>query len=199
MAWFQLDDEVRDDAKATIQQLETLGLQVELLSGDYSSNVANVANNLGIKKFRGGASPMNKMTYIQALQSDGAKVLMVGDGINDIPVLAAADVSIAMTSAADLTKANADAILLSSQLSHLVTAIRHARKTRNVIKQNLAWAFGYNLLALPAAALGFIPPYLAALGMSASSLIVVLNALRLNKPLTKVQSSDLSTVREVTT
>lgn len=199
MAWFQLDDEVRDDAKATIQQLETLGLQVELLSGDYSSNVANVANNLGIKKFQGGASPMNKMTYIQALQSDGAKVLMVGDGINDIPVLAAADVSIAMTSAADLTKANADAILLSSQLSHLVTAIRHARKTRNVIKQNLAWAFGYNLLALPAAALGFIPPYLAALGMSASSLIVVLNALRLNKPLTKVQSSDLSTVREVTT
>lgn len=192
MGWFQLDDELRSDAAATVKQLEKLGLKVELLSGDYSTNVANVAKQLGIKNYRSGASPVNKMTYTQALQSDGAKILMVGDGINDIPVLAAADVSIAMTSAADLTKANADAILLSSQLIHLVAAIRHARKTRQVIKQNLTWAFGYNLIALPAAAFGFIPPYLAALGMSASSLIVVLNALRLNKPL-------INTAKPVTT
>jgi len=96
-----------------------------------------------------------------------------------------------MTSAADLTKANADAILLSSQLSHLVLAIRHARKTHRVIRQNLGWAFSYNLLALPAAALGFIPPYLAALGMSASSLIVVFNALRLSKPLQQVSPNDV--------
>lgn len=199
MAWFQLDDEIREDAADTVKQLEKLGLKVELLSGDYSSNVANVAKQLGIESFRSGASPMNKMTYTQALQSDGFKVLMVGDGINDIPVLAAADVSIAMTSAADLTKANADAILLSSQLSHLATAIHHARKTRKVIKQNLTWAFGYNLLALPAAALGFIPPYLAALGMSASSLIVVLNALRLSKPLTKSKAPASAQIQEVTT
>ena len=133
------------------------------------------------------------MTYTQALQSDGAKVLMVGDGINDIPVLAAADVSIAMTSAADLTKANADAILLSSQLAHLVAAIRHARKTRRIIKQNLIWALSYNLIALPAAALGYIPPYLAALGMSGSSLIVVLNALRLNKsPVSPTQLQEIN-------
>jgi len=185
MAWFQLDDELRADAAATVKQLGELGLKVELLSGDFSNNVASVAQQLNISDYRSGASPMNKMTYTQALQTDGAKILMVGDGINDIPVLAAADVSIAMTSAADLTKANADAILLSSHLSHLVIAIRHARKTHNVIRQNLTWALLYNLIALPAAALGFIPPYLAALGMSASSLVVVMNALRLSKPLTK--------------
>ena len=164
MAWFQLDDELRADAADTVAQLGKLGLKVELLSGDYSNNVANVAKQLNISNYRSGASPMNKMTYTQALQTDGAKILMVGDGINDIPVLAAADVSIAMTSAADLTKANADAILLSSQLSHLVTAIRHARKTHRVIRQNLGWALAYNLIALPAAALGYIPPYFAALG-----------------------------------
>lgn len=183
MAWFQLDDEVRADAADTVARLGELGLQVELLSGDYSNNVATVASQLNISKYRSGASPMNKMTYTQALQTDGAQILMVGDGINDIPVLAAADVSIAMTSAADLTKANADAILLSSQLSHLVLAIRHARKTKRIIRQNLGWALGYNLIALPAAAMGYIPPYFAALGMSLSSLVVVLNALRLSKPL----------------
>jgi P-type Cu2+ transporter len=190
MAWFQLDDELRADAAQTVEQLGMLGLKVELLSGDYSNNVANVAKQLNISNYRSGASPMNKMTYTQALQTDGAKILMVGDGINDIPVLAAADVSIAMTSAADLTKANADAILLSSQLSHLVTAIRHARKTHRVIHQNLGWALAYNLIALPAAALGYIPPYFAALGMSLSSLVVVMNALRLSKPLTNVMTSE---------
>jgi len=188
MAWFQLDDELRADAADTVKQLGKLGLKVELLSGDYSNNVASVAKQLNISNYRSGASPMNKMTYTQALQTDGAKILMVGDGINDIPVLAAADVSIAMTSAADLTKANADAILLSSQLSHLVTAIRHARKTHRVIRQNLGWALAYNLIALPAAALGYIPPYFAALGMSLSSLVVVMNALRLSKPLAKTAS-----------
>jgi len=190
MAWFQLDDELRADAAETVEQLSKLGLTVELLSGDYSNNVANVAKQLNISNYRSGASPLNKMIYTQALQTDGAKILMVGDGINDIPVLAAADVSIAMTSAADLTKANADAILLSSQLSHLVTAIRHARKTHRVIYQNLGWALAYNLIALPAAALGYIPPYFAALGMSLSSLVVVMNALRLSKPLTKVMTSE---------
>jgi P-type Cu2+ transporter len=193
MGWFQLDDQLRSDAAKTVKELVKLGLTVELLSGDYSNNVANVANQLGIKSYRGSASPEYKMTYTQALQSDGAKVLMVGDGINDIPVLAAADVSIAMTSAADLTKANADAILLSSQLAHLVAAIRHARKTRRIIKQNLIWALSYNLIALPAAALGYIPPYLAALGMSGSSLIVVLNALRLNKsPVSPTQLQEIN-------
>lgn len=189
MAWFQLDDELRSDAADTVAQLGELGLKVELLSGDYSNNVATVAKQLNISDFRSGASPMNKMTYTQALQTDGAKILMVGDGINDIPVLAAADVSIAMTSAADLTKANADAILLSSQLSHLVMAIRHARKTQRIIRQNLGWALGYNLIALPAAAMGYIPPYFAALGMSLSSLVVVLNALRLSKPLVKATTT----------
>jgi len=190
MAWFQLDDELRPDAAETVEQLSKLGLKVELLSGDYSNNVASVAKQLNISNYRSGASPMNKMTYTQALQTDGAKILMVGDGINDIPVLAAADVSVAMTSAADLTKANADAILLSSQLSHLVSAIRHARKTHRVIRQNLGWALAYNLIALPAAALGYIPPYFAALGMSLSSLVVVMNALRLSKPLAKAAASE---------
>ncbi len=199
MAWFQLDDELRADAALTVEQLGMLGLKVELLSGDYSNNVANVAKQLNISNYHSGASPMNKMTYTQALQTEGAKILMVGDGINDIPVLAAADVSIAMTSAADLTKANADAILLSSQLSHLVTAIRHARKTHRVIRQNLGWALAYNLIALPAAALGYIPPYFAALGMSLSSLVVVMNALRLSKPLAKAVTSEPSKLQTAST
>lgn len=180
IAWFQMNDQLRPDAKSTVNRLADMGFKIELLSGDYSGNVANIANQLGIRDFTAGASPQDKMTHIQNLQHSGAKVIMVGDGINDIPVLASADVSVAMTNASDLTKTNADTILLSGQLAHLAEAIDRAAKTRSIIKQNIAWALIYNLLALPLAALGHIPPYLAAIGMSTSSLVVVFNALRLN-------------------
>ena len=181
LAWFRLSDELRPAAGQFITQLKTLGLEIEMLSGDFSPNVAAIAADLGIAKATASASPQDKMEYIQRLQESGAKVIMVGDGINDIPVLANADISIAMTNASDLTKTTADAILISGYLPHIADAILCARRSRLIIKQNIAWALLYNLVALPLAVLGFVPPYLAAVGMSASSLLVVLNALRLNR------------------
>lgn len=181
LAWFQLNDQLRDDARHTVEQLTAQGFNLELLSGDSSSNTANIAGQLNITTYRGGATPSDKIAHIEALQAHGAKILMIGDGINDAPVLAAADVSIAMTNASDLTKSSADAIMLSGSLASLLTAVTLARKTRRIIGQNVLWALGYNLSALPLAAMGFIPPYLAAIGMSFSSLVVILNALRLTK------------------
>lgn len=182
LAWFQLSDQLRPGARQAVEQLSAIGLSIELLSGDYSTNVTGIADRLGIEKAFAGASPSDKMEHVRELQANGAKVIMVGDGINDIPVLGTADVSIAMTNASDLAKTTADAVLLSGQLPHLVQAIKCARASRLVIRQNISWALLYNLLALPLAALGHVPPYLAAVGMSASSLLVVLNALRLNSP-----------------
>ena len=180
LAWFQLSDQLRPDVISVIRELNHLDLNIELLSGDYAPNVHYLAQQLNIDKVIAGASPGDKLEHIKQLQAAGAKVIMVGDGINDIPVLASADVSIAMTNASDLTKTTADAVLMSGQLGHLIDAIQCARKCRLVIKQNISWALFYNLMALPLAAFGFVPPYLAAIGMSTSSLLVVLNALRLN-------------------
>jgi Cu2+-exporting ATPase len=141
-----------------------------------------VSQALGIERAHGGMSPDQKLAHINALQRSGAEVVMVGDGINDIPVLAGAQTSIAMGSATDLAKTCADAVLMNGDLGHLVDGILLARKTRAVIRQNLGWALLYNLLALPLAASGLIAPYMAAIGMSGSSLVVVGNALRLSRP-----------------
>lgn len=182
LAWFALDDQVRQDARITVNTLKRLGLQVGMLTGDDSSAAVRVAAELGIDTVRQGVSPDEKLNYINSLQAEGASVIMVGDGINDIPVLAGARTSIAMGSATDLAKTSADAVLISSELERLALALLVARKTRTVIRENLAWALLYNLVALPLAALGFIAPYMAAVGMSASSLIVVGNAMRLSRP-----------------
>lgn len=180
LAWFLLSDEIRPHAKTSIQALQKLPLECELLSGDQSSHVAYVANTLGIQRFKGGVSPQGKLDYLAQQDPDDASI-MVGDGINDVPVLAQAPVSIAIGSASDLAKTHADVILVSNQLSRLPQLIKQAHKTARIIKQNLAWALLYNSCVLPLAALGLLPPYLAAIGMSASSLVVVFNALRLNK------------------
>ena len=196
LAWFQLNDELREDAQETIKQLKSNGLNIELLSGDSSNNTANIAQQLGIITYRGGATPTDKMAHIEGLQENGAKVIMIGDGINDAPVLAAANVSVAMTNASDLTKSSADAILLSGKLTPLLEAISLAHITKKIIRQNITWALCYNLAALPLAALGFIPPYLAAIGMSASSLVVILNALRLknsNNPANSISNAKIET------
>ena len=180
-ALFILQDEIRPDARATVAALHRAGKQVLLMTGDHQNSARQVAGEVGIREVQAGMKPGDKLDRVQELQQQGAIVAMVGDGINDAPVLAAADVSIAMQGAAHISQASADMILLSEQLGALSDGMAIARKAMRIIRQNLAWAIGYNLLALPAAALGFVAPWMAAIGMSSSSLLVVLNALRLTR------------------
>ncbi|WP_309674241.1 heavy metal translocating P-type ATPase, partial [Pseudomonas sp.] len=181
LAWFVLDDRLRADAPALLAACKARGWRTLLLSGDSSPMVASVAAELGIDEARGGLRPDDKLQVLQQLHKEGRKVLMLGDGVNDVPVLAAADISVAMGSATDLAKTSADAVLLSNRLDALVQAFSLARRTRRVIIENLLWAGLYNGLMLPFAALGWITPVWAAIGMSISSLTVVLNALRLTR------------------
>ena len=179
LAHFSFSDRLREDAAAAVQGLKALGLEVELLSGDEAGTVQEVAGELGIEHFQARCRPGDKLARIQALQTQGAVVAMVGDGVNDAPVLAGAQVSLAMGGGTQLAHASADMVLLSEQLPHLVAAVRTSRRTLRIIRQNLAWALVYNLIALPLAAGGWVAPWMAAIGMSTSSLVVVLNALRL--------------------
>ncbi len=181
LAWLVLDDRLREDAPALLAACRQRGWQVLLLSGDSSPMVAAVAAELGIEQATGGLTPDAKLAELQRLRAQGRRVLMLGDGVNDVPVLAGADISVAMGSATDLAKTSADAVLLSNRLSSLVQAFELAERTRRIIVENLAWASLYNGLVLPIAALGWITPIWAALGMSLSSLLVVLNALRLTR------------------
>jgi len=180
-ARFLLNDTIRPEAPAVIKALQTAGKQVVLMSGDNLAAAQQLAGEAGIEDVRAGMTPADKLQQVQALQQEGAVVVMVGDGINDAPVLAAADVSIVMRDAAHISQASADMVLLSNNLEALTSGILLARKTLGIIKQNLSWAVGYNLVALPAAAMGFVAPWMAAIGMSSSSLLVVLNALRLTR------------------
>ncbi len=194
LAWFVLDDRLRSDAPALLAACKARGWRTLLLSGDSSPMVASVAQELGIDEAQGGLRPDDKLQVLQRLHQEGRKVLMLGDGVNDVPVLAAADISVAMGSATDLAKTSADAVLLSNRLDALVQAFTLARRTRRVIIENLLWAGLYNGLMLPFAALGWITPIWAAIGMSLSSLTVVLNALRLTRlPSTHTASPTLVT------
>ncbi len=179
LAVFELADELRADARQAVVRLRELGLKLQMLSGDDPGVVEPIAAELGIEAAYGGLDPQAKMNHIRALQSQGAVVAMVGDGVNDAPVLAGAQVSVAMGGGTQLARASADMVLLSERLSQLAAGVQVARRTRAVIAQNLAWALLYNLVAIPLAAAGQIAPWMAAIGMSASSLVVVLNALRL--------------------
>ncbi|MFN3749829.1 MAG: heavy metal translocating P-type ATPase [Thiobacillus sp.] len=180
IAWIALADTLRPDAAAALDALRKQGLRLHLLSGDAAPAVEAVARQLGIADWHAGALPEDKLAYVKTLQDEGRIVAMVGDGINDAPVLAGAQVSIAMGEGADVAQAAADMVMLGSRLGTLAEGIALARKTQRIIRQNLAWALGYNLIAIPAAALGHVTPWLAGIGMSASSLLVVLNALRLS-------------------
>ncbi len=179
LARFELRDEIRADAGMAISRLRDLGLEIEILSGDAAGAVHRVAAALGIDRARSGMRPDDKLSRVRELQADGRRVAMVGDGVNDAPVLAGADVSIAMGQGAQLAHASADMVVLSERLGVLADGVRKARQTRRVIKQNLAWAVLYNAAAVPLAAAGLVAPWMAAIGMSASSLVVVFNALRL--------------------
>ena len=179
LARISLADRLREDAANVVQELQALGVDVTLLSGDTPHVVTRVAQQLGIAHAEGGLLPDGKLAYLKQQQAQGNIVAMVGDGVNDVPVLAGAQVSIAMGSGSQLAQASADMVLLSENLHQLPFAVRTARRMQIIIKQNFAWTILYNLLAIPLAAMGFIAPWMAAIGMSASSLIVVLNALRL--------------------
>jgi len=176
-----LRDKIRDEARACVTALRNMGLRVHILSGDHAFSVRHTALELGIEQFESGQSPEQKLAYVKALQAQGAQVTMVGDGINDLPVLSGARLSIAMGRASDLTKLNSDAVLLNEHLDVLQSAFQTAHRGRTIIKQNIVWALGYNASVLPLAASGLVAPYFAALGMSLSSLIVVFNSLRLRR------------------
>jgi Cu2+-exporting ATPase len=179
LALFRLEDTPRPGAAAAVAALRAQGLAVSMLSGDSPGAVARMAAGLGIGDARGAMTPEDKHAAIKALQETGAVVAMVGDGVNDAPVLAQAHVSIAMGSGTELARSQADVVLLSDDPNHLAEGVTVARRTLRVIRQNLAWAFAYNVSAIPLAMAGWITPWMAGIGMSASSLLVVMNALRL--------------------
>ncbi|KPW23169.1 Copper-translocating P-type ATPase, partial [Pseudomonas cannabina pv. alisalensis] len=193
LAWLVLDDALRTDAGLLVQACKARGWKTLMLSGDSSPMVACVADALGIDDARGSRRPDDKLAELHQLQAQGRRVLMIGDGVNDVPAMAAADISVAMGSATDLAKTSADAVLLCNRLPVLIDALNLARRTRRIIIENLMWAALYNGLMLPFAALGWVTPVWAAIGMSVSSLIVVLNALRL--PQSAQSASEVSCLR----
>jgi Cu2+-exporting ATPase len=178
LAAFFVEDALRPDAEDVVRALQARGLCVHLLSGDEPAAVGALARRLGIESWAGGAAPQDKLDYVTRLQGEGRVVAMVGDGLNDAPVLASADASIAMGAGADAAQLQADVVLTADRLGALRDLLAVSRRAMRLVRQNLGWALAYNAVALPAAAFGFIGPWEAAIGMSASSFIVVLNALR---------------------
>jgi Cu2+-exporting ATPase len=181
LALLTFAETLRSDAREVVALLEGQGRTVCLLSGDREDRVRHVAATLGIENVCGDATPRQKLDYVVKLQGQGAVVAMVGDGINDAPVLAQAQVSVAMRSAADLAQSSADVILMSDRLRPLLEAFRVSRSALRATRENLTWAAAYNALAVPLAAFGYVTALVAAIGMSLSSLAVVLNALRLTR------------------
>ena len=175
---FAVRQRLRPDAVAAIAALKARGIAIELLSGDREPAVRHAADSLGVTVWRAGVTPAAKIAHIEALKRAGRKVMMVGDGMNDAPSLAAATVSMSPISATHLSQATADLVFLGSELAPVVAAIDFSRKAMRLMKQNLWLAVGYNFLAVPIAIAGFATPLIAAVAMSGSSLLVMLNALR---------------------
>jgi Cu2+-exporting ATPase len=190
-AWLSVDgrlvarlafaERLRPDARAAIVHLQADGVRTMLLSGDREAAAQRVARALGLAEVHAGASPEDKLRIVAAAQAQGHRVAMVGDGINDGPVLARADVSLAMGHGAPLARAQADFTLLRGSLADLVATRALARRTLRVLRQNLGWAAAYNAVCVPLALVGWLPPWAAGLGMACSSLFVVLNAQRLRR------------------
>ncbi len=178
---FDLEDGLRESAAETMDALRDRGLDLIILSGDHPQAVAPVAERTGIQKWYAEQSPGMKMQFIEALQGDGKNVLMIGDGINDAPVLSMANISMTVSGASELANSTADFIITDKSLKYIDNIFLLGDKTRAVIRQNLLWALVYNFVAVPFAAAGLVVPWMAALGMSLSSLLVVLNSGRLAK------------------
>ena len=183
LATFELAEDVRPEAASVVSQLKALGLAIKMLSGDGAHAVAQVARQVGIDDAQGSCSPQDKLQKLQAWQAQGHKVAMVGDGLNDGPVLAGADVSFALGQAVPLAQSKADFVLMAGQLDVLVSTVLRSRQTLRIVKQNLVWAAVYNAACVPLALMGHLPAWAAGLGMALSSLLVVLNAVRLARPL----------------
>ena len=181
IARFDLDDGLRESAIETVAALRARGFELFMLSGDNPQAVASVAKRTGIDTWYAEQTPRMKMDFLKSLQLKGKTVLMVGDGSNDAPVLSVANVSMAVSGASELANSTADFIVTGKSLYYIVYILETGYKTRMVIRQNLLWALAYNLMAIPFAAAGLIVPWMAALGMSLSSLLVVLNSGRLAK------------------
>lgn len=179
LAAWNLEENIRPEAARVVQQLRAMRLDVQLLSGDGQEAVQRVAQAVGIEQFQAACSPASKLAHTQALQAQGHTVGMVGDGLNDGPVLAGADVSFAFGRAVALARARSDLVVLGDDLRQVAASVRFARKTLRIVRQNLWWAAAYNLVSVPFAAAGWVPAWLAGLGMALSSLWVVLNAARL--------------------
>ncbi|MEI8326386.1 MAG: HAD-IC family P-type ATPase, partial [Betaproteobacteria bacterium] len=180
LATFELHEDVRDDALRCVRALQADGVQVRLLSGDAHEAVQAVARQTGIALARGLCTPEDKLIELRQAQQQGRCVAVVGDGMNDAPVLAGALVSFAIGSAVPLARAQASFVILGDELAGVVQALRQARRTLRVVRQNLGWAAAYNALCVPLAVVGWLPAWAAGLGMATSSLLVVLNALRLS-------------------
>jgi Cu2+-exporting ATPase len=178
---FAFADALRPDAAAVVAELRRRGYAVALLSGDRPQTVARIADELGIGDWQGGCGPEDKAARLAALAAEGRKVLMVGDGLNDAPALAAAYVSLSPATAVDIAQTAADAVFQGRDLAPVLEVIDVARRAERLVKQNFALSFGYNVVAVPFAILGHVTPLIAALAMSSSSILVVLNSMRLGR------------------
>ena len=187
-ARFELQDALREDAAEAINALRAFGLRIEILSGDAAQAVEDTASALGVSLWHARQSPEDKLAWVRQRQFEGHRVAMLGDGINDAPVLAGANVSIALGGGASMAHRAADLVLTADALSRIPELFSLARRTRRIIRENLAWALAYNLLALPFTAMGWVTPWMAALGMACSSLLVTLNALRLSRTVWRAAS-----------
>ena len=179
VARFAFTEALRPGAAEAVAALARSGLRITLLSGDSPDRAQSLAASLGIAEVVAGATPETKLAAVAQAQSEGRCVAMVGDGINDAPVLARADVSLAMGQGALVSRSQADAVITSSDLGDLVRARLSAQRSVRIVRQNLAWALAYNAACVPLAVAGWLPAWLAGLGMAASSLLVVFNAMRL--------------------
>ena len=178
LAAFELEEVLRPGTAAALQALRAEGVQITVLTGDAPERALALAARIGVADVRAGATPEAKLAAVTAAQAAGQSVAMVGDGINDAPVLARADVSLAMGQGALVSRSQADAVIASNQLADLVRARRTAQHALRIVRQNFVWAASYNALCIPLALVGWLPPWAAGLGMALSSLIVVFNALR---------------------
>lgn len=179
LASFEIEEDVRPDARIAIHALQEAGIEVQVLSGDRSQAVHRVADQVGIAIVGADCTPQDKLRHVQQLQQQGRHVAMVGDGLNDGPVLASAHVSVAMGEAVPVAQAQSDFVVLGGQLVVIPQLLHQARRTMRIVRQNLIWAALYNAVCVPLAVMGLLSAWLAGLGMALSSLLVILNAARL--------------------